>query len=77
MSEEHARGTIPFDVRQHFVLSCNVRSLMHLLDLRWKKDAQLEAQQFAELLFKQFEQWCPAIAQWYLENRAKKAKLSP
>lgn len=77
MSEEHARGTIPFDVRQHFVLSCNVRSLMHLLDLRWKKDAQLEAQQFAELLFKQFEQWCPAIAQWYFDNRAKKAKLSP
>ncbi|MDB9493198.1 FAD-dependent thymidylate synthase [Spirulina major CS-329] len=77
MSEEHARGTIPFDVRQHFVLSCNVRSLMHLLDLRWKKDAQLEAQKFAELLFKQFEIWCPAIAQWYLDNRAQKAKLSP
>ena len=35
-SEEHARGLIPFDVRQHWVLSANVRSLMHLLDLRWK-----------------------------------------
>ena len=77
MSEEHARGIIPFDVRQHFVLSCNTRSLMHLLDLRWKKDAQLEAQKFCELLYLQFEDWCPAIAQWYKENRAKKAKLSP
>lgn len=77
VSEEHARGIIPFDVRQHFVLSCNTRSLMHLLDLRWKKDAQLEAQQFCELLYLQFEEWCPAIAQWYKENRAKKAKLSP
>lgn len=77
MAEEQARSIIPFDVRQHFVMSCNVRSLMHLLDLRWKKDAQLEAQQFAELLFTQFEQWAPAIAQWYRQNRAQKAKLSP
>ncbi|NEO85620.1 MAG: FAD-dependent thymidylate synthase [Spirulina sp. SIO3F2] len=77
MSEEQARSIIPFDVRQHFVLSCNVRSLMHLLDLRWKKDAQLEAQKFSELLYKQFEAWAPEIAQWYLTSRAKKAKLSP
>jgi thymidylate synthase (FAD) len=77
LSEEHARGLIPFDARQHFVLSCNLRSLMHLLDLRWKKDAQLEAQKFCELLFVHFEQWSPAVAQWYQENRAKKAKLSP
>ncbi|MEM9213608.1 MAG: FAD-dependent thymidylate synthase [Cyanobacteria bacterium P01_F01_bin.150] len=75
--EEHARGLIPFDARQHFVVSCNTRSLMHLLDLRWKKDAQLEAQKFCELLFDHFEQWSPAIAQWYQENRAKKARLSP
>ncbi|WP_017305783.1 FAD-dependent thymidylate synthase [Spirulina subsalsa] len=77
LSEEHARGLIPFDVRQHFVLSCNLRSLMHLLDLRWKKDAQLEAQQFCELLFVHFQEWTPAVAQWYLEARAKKARLSP
>lgn len=77
VSEEHARGIIPFDARQHFVLSCNLRSLMHLLDLRWKKDAQLEAQKFCELLFEHFQNWTPEIAQWYLESRAKKAKLSP
>ncbi|AFZ20312.1 FAD-dependent thymidylate synthase [Allocoleopsis franciscana] len=77
LSEEHARGLIPFDARQHFVLSCNMRSLMHLLDLRWKKDAQLEAQKFCELLFVHFEKWAPAVAQWYKENRAQRAKLSP
>lgn len=77
LSEEHARSLIPFDARQHFVMSCNLRSLMHLLDLRWKKDAQLEAQKFCELLFEHFQKWSPAVAQWYLENRAKKAKLSP
>ncbi|NEP10377.1 MAG: FAD-dependent thymidylate synthase [Symploca sp. SIO2C1] len=77
LSEEHARGLIPFDARQHFVLSCNMRSLMHLLDLRWKKDAQLEAQKLCQLLYVHFEQWSPAVALWYQENRAKKAKLSP
>lgn len=76
-SEEHARGLIPFDIRQHFVLSCNARSLMHLLDLRWKADAQLEIQQFSELLFAQFKLWMPQIADWYLVHRAKRARLSP
>ncbi len=77
LSEEHARGIIPFDARQHFVMSCNARSLMHLLDLRWKKDCQIEAQCFAELLFERFKEWMPQMADWYLSNRAKKARLSP
>ena len=77
LSEEHARSLIPFDARQHFVMSCNARSLMHLLDLRWKKDAQLEAQKLCELLYGHFEEWMPAVANWYKENRAKKARLSP
>jgi thymidylate synthase (FAD) len=77
LSEEHARSIIPFDARQHFVMSCNARSLMHLLDLRWKKDCQLEAQFFSELLFERFKEWMPAVADWYLLNRAKKARLSP
>lgn len=76
-SEEHARSIIPFDVRQHWVMSANVRSLMHLLDLRWKLDAQLEAQQLCELIWKSFSEWVPAIANWYEANRAKKARLAP
>jgi thymidylate synthase (FAD) len=77
LSEEHARGLIPFDVRQHWVLSANVRSLMHLLDLRWKGDAQLECQQLCDLIWPHFKSWVPAIADWYESNRAKKARLAP
>lgn len=77
LSEEHARSIIPFDARQHFVMSCNARSLMHILDLRWKKDAQLEAQKLCELLYIHFEKWSPALAKWYKESRAQKARLSP
>ncbi len=76
-SEEHARGLIPFDVRQHWVMSANVRSLMHLLDLRWKGDAQLEAQQLCEAIWPHFQAWVPAIATWYESNRMKKARLAP
>jgi thymidylate synthase (FAD) len=77
LSEEHARGCIPFDIRQHFVMSCNARSLMHILDLRWKADAQLEIQEFSQMLFNVFQQWMPEVAEWYYFNRAKKAKLAP
>lgn len=76
-SEEHARGLIPFDVRQHWVLSANVRSLLHLLDLRWKADAQLEAQKLCEAIWPHFQEWVPAIANWYEVNRLKKARLAP
>lgn len=76
-AEEHARGLIPFDIRQHWVMSANVRSLMHLLDLRWKADAQLEAQKMCEEIWPHFQAWVPAVAAWYEENRLKKARLAP
>jgi thymidylate synthase (FAD) len=77
LSEEHARGLIPFDVRQHFVMSCNARSLMHILDLRAKADAQPEIQTLSHLLMQHFRWWMPAIAEWYESHRLHKAKLSP
>lgn len=74
---EVARDYLPSGYRQHFVLSCNARSLMHLLDLRWKANAQAECQKFSELLFEQFSFWMPQIAEWYLDSRAKKGRLAP
>jgi thymidylate synthase (FAD) len=77
-SEEHARGQLPFDMRQHFVLSFNnLRSLWHMLDLRWKADAQLEAQWFCDLLWEATKDVAPSLTEWYASNRAKKAKLAP
>jgi thymidylate synthase, flavin-dependent len=65
MSEEHARGKIPFDYRQHFVVSFNCRSLLHFLDLRLKKNAQLEIQKLCELMWPHVQDWVPNIAEWY------------
>ncbi|MDE5087116.1 MAG: FAD-dependent thymidylate synthase [Trichodesmium sp. St16_bin2-tuft] len=77
MSEEHARGKIPFDYRQHFVVSFNCRSLLHFLDLRLKKNAQLEIQKLCELMWPHVQDWVPNIAEWYEKNRLGKAKLAP
>ncbi len=76
-SEEHARGKLLFDYRQHFVVSLNVRSFMHFLDLRSKKDAQIEIQQLCELMWPHFQAWVPEIAAWYESNRLGKARLAP
>ncbi|MBH8551349.1 FAD-dependent thymidylate synthase [Nostocaceae cyanobacterium CENA357] len=77
MSEEHARGKVPFDYRQHFVVSFNLRSFLHFCDLRNKKDAQLEIQKLCELMWPHFEDWAPAIARWYEKQRLGKARLAP
>ncbi|WP_238154251.1 FAD-dependent thymidylate synthase [Synechococcus elongatus] len=76
-SEEHARGLLPFDYRQHFVVSFNMRSLMHFLDLRAKKDAQLEIQALCHQMMARFRQWAPELAAWYEENRWLKGRLAP
>jgi thymidylate synthase (FAD) len=76
-SEEHARGLLGFDFRQHFVVSFNMRSLMHFLDLRAKADAQLEIRQLCELMYQRFYDWSPEVAAWYKETRWSKARLSP
>ncbi|MEA5495590.1 FAD-dependent thymidylate synthase [Limnoraphis robusta Tam1] len=77
MSEEHARGKLPFDYRQHFVVSLNLRTLLHFLDLRYKKDAQLEIQKLCELMWPHLETWAPEVAAWYKTTRMGKARLSP
>ena len=76
-SEEHARGLLPFDIRQHWVLSVNLRGLMHLLTVRGKKDAQLECQQLCALILPLFQSWCPEIAAWYTETLWQKGRLAP
>jgi thymidylate synthase (FAD) len=74
---EHARGLIPFDFRQHFVVSMNMRSLMHFLLIRGKKDAQLEIQQLAWLMLPHFQDWAPQIYEWFMENEWLKGFLAP
>jgi len=76
-AEEHARGLLPFDFRQHFVVSFSLRALLHFLDLRAKADAQWEIRELCDLLWPHFQQWTPEFAAWYEKSRLYKARLSP
>lgn len=76
-AEEHARGILPFDYRQHFIVSFSLRALLHFLDLRAKKDAQHEIRQLCDLLWPHLEAWTPEIASWYKTVRLHRARLAP
>lgn len=76
-AEEHARGILPFDYRQHFVVSFNLRAFFHFLDLRAKKDAQEEIRVLCDLMWPHLQAWAPQFAKWYKESRYGKARLSP
>lgn len=77
MAEEQARGILPFDYRQHFVVSFSLRALLHFLDLRMKRDAQLEIQALCDLIWPHLHHWAPQIAEWYGANRWMRARLAP
>lgn len=76
-SEEHARGMLPFEFRQHFVVSFSLRAVLHFLDLRAKADAQDEIRAMCDLMWPHIKEWVPELAAWYEENRYGKALLSP
>lgn len=77
LAPEHARQLLPQNIRQHFVMSCNARALLHFCDLRLPADAQSEIRQMAEFTFNNFKQYMPEVAAWYEKNRAGKSKLAP
>ena len=76
-AEEHARGILPFDIRQHFVVSFSLRSALHFLDLRSKRDAQPEIQALCDMVWPHVTGWVPEIAGWYETNRLHRARLAP
>jgi thymidylate synthase (FAD) len=76
-AEEHARGILPFDTRQHFVVSFTLRALLHFLDLRAKLDAQWEIRVLCDLLLPHMQAWTPEIYDWYVKNRLRRARLAP
>jgi thymidylate synthase (FAD) len=77
VSEEHARDYLPQNIRQNFVVTFSLRSLLHFLDLRAKLDAQLEIQALCEAMISPSREWIPEIFAYYEQKRLRKARLSP
>jgi thymidylate synthase (FAD) len=76
-AEEQARGILPFDYRQHFIVSFSLRAFLHFMDLRAKLDAQQEIRELCDLMWPQARAWAPEIAAWYEKARLHKARLAP
>jgi thymidylate synthase (FAD) len=77
MCEEHIRDYLAQAIRQNFVVSFNLRSILHFMDLRAKLDAQLEIQALCEQFIPHIERWAPHVWNYYEEKRLHRAKLSP
>ena len=76
-AEEHARDELPQNIRQNYVFTANLRSLLHFLDLRSKKDAQIEIQALCQATFPFLEAWAPNIWDYYAQKRLYRARLAP
>jgi thymidylate synthase (FAD) len=77
MCEEHIRDYLPQAIRQNFVVSFNLRSVLHFMDLRSKLDAQLEIQALCNAFAPELQKWCPSVWSYYEEKRLYKARLAP
>lgn len=77
MCEEHIRDYLTQAIRQNFVVSFNLRSVLHFMDLRAKLDAQLEIQALVTQFVPLLQKWSPNIWKYYEEKRLHRARLSP
>lgn len=77
LSPEHARGNFLYDFRQHFVVTFNLRSLLHFLDLRFQANAQIEIITLSQMLWEHCQEWVPEISAEYEKKRLGKSRLSP
>lgn len=75
--EEHIRDYLPQCIRQNFVVSFNLRSVLHFMDLRSKLDAQLEVAALCESFIPILRDWAPSVWGYYEAKRLRKARLSP
>lgn len=76
-SEEHARDFLTYNFRQDFDLSGDLQAIWHLLDQRTKADSQAEVRTLAWMILDCLKEFTPELTQWYLDNRAGRARLAP
>lgn len=77
VAEEHARYVLPTCYFQNAMISGNLRTWLHFLDVRLKLDAQDEARAVMEMIASHVKQWVPEIYSWYESARQGKALLAP
>ena len=78
MPKEDARMVLPLATKVNIIVSGNLRSWLHILDLRYAGEAQSEIRQFATQVLKIVKEWCPIVGEYYEEEfNPRKNKLAP
>jgi len=77
VSEEQARQVLITSYYQNAVVSGNLRSWLHMLDVRLKHDAQYEIRALMELIATEVQRWAPEVYDWWASHRKGKAILAP
>ena len=76
--KDEARYVLPLATRVNMVMSGNLRSMLHFLDLRLSADVQNETIEYAELVAQELEEWCPIVTDYYMENmNPRENRLAP
>jgi thymidylate synthase (FAD) len=66
--KEDARMVLPLGTKVNLTFSMNARSLMHLLDMRMKANAQWEIRELSDKLLEEAKDWMPTTFKLYEEN---------
>jgi len=78
MPPEDARFVLPIGTEVNVVMSMNVRTLMHVADMRAAADAQWEIRGLTEAVLDYAAEWCPITFDYYEENmKNRKNRLAP
>ncbi len=77
VAQEQCRHLLASGYYQNVIASGNLRSWLHLLDVRLKANAQHEIQELMELVAHEVKLWAPEIYAWWDEHRRGKAILAP
>jgi len=73
--KEDARMLLPIGTKVNLTFSMNARSLMHLLDMRLKADAQWEVRELSSAVLAECKEWMPYSFEQYEERHPH--KLAP
>jgi thymidylate synthase (FAD) len=76
-SEEVGRDDLCQGIRQSFIMSANLRTTFHLMDMRTPLDAQWEIRQCLGMIAPYIKEWVPEIWNWYESSRLGKNQLAP
>lgn len=75
--KEDARFFLPLATPVNMTFSGNIRTLLHVLDLRKSGAAQHEIRELAEQISDELRDWCPIIVEEYAEHASNTSLQSP